>query len=73
MSNCGCEGSCPVCRIGEVDDHKCNRCGTEFCSKCHGITKEINLAYSHPGMKRNVSPCKCKENKAIKREKGEIK
>ena len=35
--HCGCEGSCPACRSGEVENHKCNRCGREFCSNCHGI------------------------------------
>ena len=23
-SGCGCEGSCPVCRLGEVENHKCD-------------------------------------------------
>jgi len=54
MSDCGCEGSCPVCRIGEVDDHKCGRCGVEFCPKCHGITNGIES--------ENVLPCKCEKN-----------
>jgi len=51
MSNCGCEGSCPACRTGEVDDHKCYYCGVEFCPKCHGITNNIES--------ENVLPCKC--------------
>ncbi len=34
---CWCEGSCPVCRIGEVEDHKCNMCKRTFCQDCHGI------------------------------------
>ena len=52
MSDCGCDGSCPVCRIGEVDDHKCDSCGVEFCPKCHGITNDIKS--------ENVLQCKCK-------------
>jgi len=32
---CGCEGSCPVCRLGEVENHRCDRCGSRFCSQCH--------------------------------------
>ena len=52
--NCGCEGSCPVCRTGEVDDHKCNRCGAEFCSKCHGIANDVKS--------ENVLPCKCESD-----------
>ena len=56
MSDCGCEGSCPVCRVGEVDNHECDRCGTKFCATCHGYT------YKHPdapiGM---VNPCICKK------------
>ena len=36
-SDCGCGGSCPVCRIGEVDGHRCSICGTGFCLKCHGM------------------------------------
>ena len=51
MSNCGCEGSCPVCRLGEVDNHRCNRCKTIFCPKCHGI--------KHGCRSENVNPCKC--------------
>jgi hypothetical protein len=37
MSNCGCEGSCPICRTGEVDNHTCNACKANFCPTCHGI------------------------------------
>jgi len=54
MSNCGCEGSCPICRIGEVDDHKCDSCGAKFCPKCHGST---NRKFSP-----NVKPCSCKDS-----------
>ena len=39
MSNCGCEGSCLICYLGEVGDHKCDRCGVEFRPRCHGVTK----------------------------------
>jgi len=53
MSDCGCEGSCPVCRLGEVDDHKCNYCEVEFCLECHGIINEVKS--------ENVLPCKCKK------------
>jgi len=55
MSNCGCEGSCPVCRVGEVDDHKCADCGAEFCPKCHGTKGKITSD--------SVMPCKCKRRK----------
>lgn len=51
MSNCGCEGSCPVCRIGEVDYHICDYCKAEFCPKCHGITNYVRS--------ENVLPCNC--------------
>ena len=57
MSECGCDGSCPVCRIGEVDEHKCDNCKTEFCQKCHGILKTSPLIqYMRTA---NVKPCKC--------------
>lgn len=51
----GCAGSCPVCHIGEVSDHKCSRCGTTFCPVCHGTKKD------RPS--KNVLPCRCKEQK----------
>ena len=51
MSNCGCEGSCPVCRIGEVDNHKCDRCGARFCEKCH-VIKSVHIS-------KNIEKCKC--------------
>lgn len=55
MSNCGCEGSCPICRIGEVDNHKCDFCKTEFCPECHGVVvKKIKS--------ENVLPCECKSH-----------
>ncbi len=59
MSDCGCEGSCPVCRNGEVDDHKCGYCKAEFCSKCHGITNHV--------VSENVLPCKCRKHKKRKK------
>jgi hypothetical protein len=51
---CGCEGSCPVCRLGEVGNHKCDNCKTEFCPQCHGIkyTRVIGA---------QVLPCRCGE------------
>jgi hypothetical protein len=56
-TSCGCEGSCPVCRIGEVENHKCDSCKAEFCPKCHGVANGIKS--------ENVSPCKCKKIHAI--------
>lgn len=56
----GCEGSCPICRIGEVSDHKCNRCDTRFCEKCHGILKVGELGWKSVN---GVSVCSCKGDK----------
>jgi len=52
------ELSCPVCELGRVDSHRffksgltsaiCDRCGAEFCLKCHGLKNRISL---------NVSMC----------------
>lgn len=53
-TNCGCEGSCPVCRLGEVHGHKCNRCGAEFCPKCHSIANDVKS--------ENVEQCQCENN-----------
>lgn len=50
-SECSCDGSCPVCRIGEVENHKCNRCRFEFCPVCHGTMSEYKA--------ENVLPCRC--------------
>lgn len=50
-SDHGCEGSCPVCRIGEVANHKCGACKVEFCSNCHGIINDVKS--------ENVLACKC--------------
>jgi len=55
--DCGCEGSCPICRLGEVDNHKCNNCETEFCPVCHGTLKELPR-----WLPRNVIECECEEN-----------
>lgn len=53
---CSCEGSCPVCRLGEVSDHKCNHCKTEFCPKCHGIMNgKVKL--------ESIRTCRCKRKK----------
>jgi hypothetical protein len=57
MSNCGCEGSCPICRIREVDNHKCNKCFVIFCPFCHGIRVWGTLKNN------NVADCKCREVK----------
>lgn len=48
---CGCEGSCPACCVGEVENHRCNTCGREYCPRCHGI--------SHGGPSSNVLSCSC--------------
>jgi hypothetical protein len=53
LITCGCEGSCPVCRIGEVANHECNRCHAKFCPKCHGITNDTKS--------ENVLFCKCEK------------
>ncbi len=54
---CGCEGSCPVCSFGDVEDHKCVTCMTEFCPKCHGISKALQAtAYDQ------VARCHCGES-----------
>ena len=53
-NECGCEGSCPVCRIGEIENHKCNRCLFEFCPVCHGTMPKYKA--------ENVLPCLCPRN-----------
>ena len=54
---CGCEGSCPVCRTGEVSDHRCDRCRTVFCPVCHGV-----LAWSRGiCISPNTAYCQCKK------------
>lgn len=52
MMRCRCEGSCPECRLGEVENHQCKRCGRKFCSTCHGVSS---------GSAVNVEPCKCQK------------
>jgi hypothetical protein len=52
---CVCEGSCPCCTTGEVIDHYCPNCATEFCTTCHGIAKAI-----WSGAYDNISKCHCK-------------
>jgi hypothetical protein len=37
--------------MGEVVDHRCGRCGCEYCPKCHGIKRGPNSA--------NVLRCTC--------------
>lgn len=49
--SCECEGSCPCCLLGEVENHKCNRCRREYCEKCHGI----KLGMSCP----DIGDCNC--------------
>lgn len=49
----GCEGSCPACRIGEVEHHQCGRCHSEFCPKCHGIVSYHYFEY--------IKNCRCKK------------
>lgn len=54
-SSCGCEGSCPSCRLGEVEDHQCNLCGYIFCPNCHGVKKDTAISKIFP----NIEPCSC--------------
>ena len=53
-TDCGCEGSCPICRFGEVENHKCNKCKTEFCPVCHGTLEELPKR-----LPKNVVKCEC--------------
>jgi len=52
-TECGCEGSCPICRHGEVDNHVCDRCRTQYCFVCHGITSSTQFPSS------GIPPCSC--------------
>ena len=52
---CFCEGSCPACIVGEVEDHRCNLCQREYCPTCHGIKS------GDPS--KNVLPCVCLASK----------
>jgi len=49
-----CDGICPCCRFGEVENHKCNRCGREFCEKCHGLKSGRDYL--------NIRDCNCKQS-----------
>lgn len=63
MSDCGCEGSCPICRLGEVDDHWCPRCETEFCPQCHGRKKGPKPGkVPVVGPEEMIEPCRCNSN-----------
>lgn len=48
------EGSCPICRTGEVgklaDDFECGKCGRLFCGKCGGVKGPAH---------ENVAACSC--------------
>ena len=61
---CSCEGSCPCCFTGEVENHKCNNCKREFCNVCHGI-KSGN---SH----HNVLACNCDKPKKLVVDQGRV-
>jgi hypothetical protein len=56
-AKCFCEGSCPQCRIGEVEDHKCDFCKATFCPLCHGTIDKGCLKES------NILPCICMREK----------
>lgn len=62
MSNCGCEGSCPICRTGEVDNHTCNNCKAIFCPTCHGIASIPCDPWKQMAFAA-VEPCSCNEEK----------
>jgi len=57
MNNKGLEGSCPVCKLGEVVDNECNYCRTIFCSKCGGVIR------TRIGFAMIIEPCKCEKKK----------
>jgi len=48
------EGSCPICRLGEVgklgDDFECAKCGRLFCGKCGGVKGPAH---------ENINACSC--------------
>jgi hypothetical protein len=68
MSNCGCEGSCPICRTGEVDDHECDNCKAQLCPTCHGIKTLPRDPWKQMAFAA-VEPCSCGEKKDEKVEK----
>jgi len=45
---------CPVCRLGEVENFKCDYCSAEFCKKCGGVKK------TYVGVTKGITPCLCK-------------
>lgn len=61
---CSCEGSCPCCFVGEVENHKCGNCKREFCSVCHGI-KSGNPHH-------NVLTCSCDKPKKLIIDQGRV-
>lgn len=41
---CGCEGSeCPICHVGMLIRHKCDRCRARFCPQCHRVANLRDL------------------------------
>ena len=48
MSDCGYRRNCPFCCAGDTDNHRCDKCGVELCSICHGIVGD--------GISNNVLP-----------------
>jgi len=56
--DCGCEGSCPVCLVGEVEHHRCDTCRARFCPDCHGIAVAPACIPLEDAELR-VAPCGC--------------
>ena len=56
MSDCGCEGSCPICRVGEIENHKCDKCSALICCHCHGVINKIS---------ENLSICDCRSYQKV--------
>ena len=50
----GAIGNCAICRYGQIENHKCDLCETEFCSVCNGTLKELP---KH--LPQNVGKCIC--------------
>ncbi len=60
LTESGLEGSCPLCKIGEVDYDRCDRCKVVFCIKCGGwINRGL---YPNDESIIYVAKCKCQEN-----------